>query len=162
MMMLALTMSVATFAQFEKGKLYVGTGLTGATLNYTGSERWKLDVNAKLGYMLENNWMGLAYGELNCRKYEHNAFAMGLGVRRYFDECGIYAGVGIKYAHFYCGETGVDDFLPTAHLGYAFFLNRTVTIEPEVCYSQSLKSHSDYSGLGFRLNFGIYFEDLFK
>ena len=48
--------------------------------------------------------------------------------------------------------------MPTIQLGYAFFLNRTVTIEPELYYNQSLKDHSDYSGFGLRIGFGIYFE----
>ena len=47
--------------------------------------------------------------------------------------------------------------MPTVQLGYAFFLNRTVTIEPELYYNQSLKDQ-DYSGLGLRISFGIYFE----
>jgi hypothetical protein len=55
----------------------------------------------------------------------------------------------------------IDDFMPTVHIGYAYFLSRSVTIEPEVYYNQSFKKHEDYSGLGFRLNFGIYLEDLF-
>ena len=48
--------------------------------------------------------------------------------------------------------------MPTAQIGYAFFLNRTVTIEPEIYYNQSLKCHSDYSGFGVRISFGIFFE----
>ena len=46
----------------------------------------------------------------------------------------------------------------SAQVGYSFFLNRTVTIEPEIYYNQSLKDHNDYSGFGLRIGFGIYFE----
>jgi hypothetical protein len=50
---------------------------------------------------------------------------------------------------------------PTVHVGYAHFLGKSVTVEPEVFYNQSLKNHGEYSKLGFRLNLGIYLDDLF-
>ena len=63
--------------------------------------------------------------------------------------------MGANYVHKW---HDFDDFMPTIQLGYSFFLNRTVTIEPELYYNQSLKDHSDYSGFGLRIGFGIYFE----
>ena len=58
-------------------------------------------------------------------------------------------------ARFAAGET-LDDLLPEANVGYAFFLSRHVTIEPEVYYELSTKS-SNYSGLGLKLGFALYF-----
>jgi hypothetical protein len=161
MLMMALTVSVATFAQFEKGTAYVSTGLSGASLNYSGSESWRFDVGAKVGYFLEKDWMALAQDEYNYRKYEPNAFSLGLAIRYYLSDNGIYMGGGLNYEHrTYCDEH-MDDFLPTVHVGYAYFLSRTVTIEPEVYYNQSLKNHRDFSNFGFRLNIGVYLDDLF-
>ena len=41
-------------------------------------------------------------------------------------------------------------------VGYAFFLNKNVTIEPAIYYDQSFKNHSDYSKIGFKLGLGVY------
>ena len=45
--------------------------------------------------------------------------------------------------------------MPGVEVGYAFFINRTVTIEPAIYYDQSFKKHSDYSTVGFRIGIGI-------
>ena len=66
---------------------------------------------------------------------------IGAGARYYFDQCGVYAGLLAKYAH----TTGNDDFVPEVHVGYAFFLGRHVTLEPEVYFEHSFND-SDYSG----------------
>ena len=54
------------------------------------------------------------------------------------------------------GAGGYNDVMPGVEVGYAFFISRTVTIEPVLYYQQSFNDHSDYSKLGFRLGFGIY------
>lgn len=157
MMLMALTMSVASFAQFEQGKVYASAGLSGLDLNFNSNEKWKLDLMGKVGYLFEDNWMVTAQGEFDYRKYEPNYFSLGAGLRYYILQNGLFIGAGANYVHHTDGEgCRVDDFMPTVQLGYAFFISRTVTIEPELYYNQSLKSHSDYSGFGLRIGFGIY------
>ena len=46
--------------------------------------------------------------------------------------------------------------MPGIEVGYAFFVSKTVTIEPAIYYDQSFKNHSDYSKIGLRVGFGIY------
>ena len=46
--------------------------------------------------------------------------------------------------------------LPGVEVGYAFFLSRTVTVEPSIYYDQSFKNHSDFSTIGFRIGVGVY------
>ena len=60
-------------------------------------------------------------------------------------------------------HVGGDDETPDrvslgvqGRLGYAFFINRHVTIEPALYYEQSFKDHSKYSNVGLRLGLGIY------
>ena len=48
------------------------------------------------------------------------------------------------------------DVMPGVEVGYAFFLSRTVTVEPSVYYNQSFKKHSDYSRIGLKLGIGVY------
>ena len=68
------------------------------------------------------------------------------------EQNGIYVDVGGKYAH----TSGFDDFRPEVNAGYAFFLNKNITVEPEAYYEHSFKD-SDYSGFGVRIGLSIYF-----
>ena len=140
---------------FGEGKYYVATALSGLDLNFNSNEKCKLDVSAKAGYLFTDNWMVTGQLGYNYRKYAPNAFTAGAGLRYYIEQNGLYLGLGANYVH---QNHDYDYLMPTIQLGYAFFLNRTVTIEPELYYNQSLKDHSDYSGFGLRIGFGIYFE----
>jgi len=86
-----------------------------------------------------------------------NDISAGVGMRYYIRQNGIYLGAGASYKH----SDGYDDFMPNVHVGYAFFLSRTVTIEPELYYNMSTKSFKDYSGFGLRVGFGIYLDEIF-
>ena len=46
--------------------------------------------------------------------------------------------------------------MPGVEVGYAFFLSRTVTVEPSIYYNQSFKEHSDYSKIGLKIGIGVY------
>jgi len=140
---------------FGEGKFYVATSLSGLDLHYTGLEDWKLDLTAKGGFLFTDNWMVTGQFQYDWRKHDANAFMLGAGLRYYIEQNGLYLGAGANYVHKW---HDYDDFMPTVQLGYSFFLNRTVTLEPEVYYNQSLKDHSDYSGFGIRIGLGIYFE----
>jgi outer membrane scaffolding protein for murein synthesis (MipA/OmpV family) len=153
-LLLALTMSVASHAQFEQGKKYASASVSGLDLNFNDSENWKFDLSLKGGYMFEEAWMltgELGYGY---HKFEPNFFQLGAGVRYYIEQNGLFLGAGANYVH----RNYKDDFMPTIQLGYSYFISRTVTIEPELYYNQSLKDHADYSGFGFRIGFGIYLD----
>lgn len=155
-MLMALTMSAATYAQFEQGKVYANASLSGIDLNYNGNEKWKLDLQTKAGYLFMDNLMATAQMEYRVRRHEPNSFSAGVGARYYILQNGLYLGAGCNYMHHSSSDGMVDDFLPTVQVGYAFFLSRTVTIEPELYYNQSFKDHSAYSGAGFRIGIGIY------
>ena len=63
----------------------------------------------------------------------------------------------VEYNH--SGLEGVkdyNDFMPGLEVGYAFFLGKSVTLEPAVYYDQSFKKHVDYSTVGLKLGIGIY------
>ena len=154
MLVVGLVVTLAANAQFEKGKYYCNGSLTGLGLSYSGSEEFSFGVDAKGGYMVADNWMALATAG-----YQHSggdvddSFYVGVGGRYYIIENGLYMGVNAKLQH---GWSGYNDFMPGIELGYAFFLNKSVTVEPAVYYDQSIKNHSDYSKVGFRIGVGIY------
>ena len=160
MLLCGLVFSLSANAQyryrppFGQDKIYFATALSGVDLRYNGSEKWNIDLMGKAGYLFEDNWMLLGQAGYDFRQKGNNAFTAGAGLRYYIEQNGLYLGAGANYVH----KHKYDDFLHSVQLGYAFFLIRTVTIEPEIYYNQSLKSHSDYSGFGLRLGFGIYLE----
>lgn len=153
LMLVAIMMCVAGYAQFEKGKVYIGSSLSGLNLSYNGSEKSSFGLQAKAGYLFMDNLM--ATGQIGYDK--HNgipaAVTLGAGARYYIVQNGLYLGASVTYLH---SSADYDDFMPGIQVGYAFFLSHTVTIEPEIYYNQSFKSHSDYSTIGLRVGIGVY------
>lgn len=151
---LAAFTSIGAKAQFEIGKVYISGAVSGLDLNYSGSKKTTLNIDAKGGYMVEDNWMILGQ-----TSYSHSglkdvsdAISVGVGGRYYIEQNGLFLGVGAKYVH----AKHFDDLMPGVEVGYAFFLSRTVTVEPSLYYDQSFKNHSDYSTIGLRIGVGIY------
>ena len=151
--LVALLVSLTANAQFEKEKMYFNASLSGFNLRYSGNEKCNFGIQGTAGYFLEDNIMLLATVGYNKKTDVPSTVTLGAGGRYYFQQNGIYCGAGIKYVH--VGDL-YDDFMPNIHVGYAFFLGRQVTIEPEVYYNQSFKSHKDYSTIGFRIGVGVY------
>ena len=149
----ALVMSVAANAQFEQGKGYLGASLSGFDLS-SQAKKFHLKLDAKLGYMFADNLMAL--GEVGYEKTEDMPYTLsaGAGARYYIIQNGLYLGAGLKYSH----REDFNDLVPNLHLGYAFFLSRTVTLEPEFYFDFSTKS-ADYMAYGLRIGLGVY---LFK
>ena len=153
----ALVMSVAANAQFEQGKGYLGASLSGFDMS-SQAKKFHLGVNAKLGYMFADNLMLL--GEVGYDKTEDSPYSLsaGGGARYYIIQNGLYLGAGLKYKH----TEGYNDLKPNVQVGYAFFLSRTVTLEPEFYFDFATKS-SDYMAYGLRIGIGVYlFKDQYK
>lgn len=155
LLLAALLISVTASAQFEKDKTYVGASLTGLNLNYSGIGDLSLGVQAKAGYMVDDNFM--VFGEA---AYNHEGksdagdlLSAGVGGRYYIVQNGIFLGANCKFIH---GFHSYNDVMPGVEVGYAYFISRTVTIEPSIYYQQSFKNHSDYSTIGFKIGFGVY------
>ena len=149
----ALVMSLAANAQFEQGKGYLGASMSGLDLSSQG-KKFHLGVNAKAGYLFMDNLMGLA--ELGYEHWEDasDQFVLGASGRYYIEQNGIFLGAGLKFKH----AKDYNDLMPGVQVGYAFFLGRTVTLEPELYFDFSTKNF-DYSCYGLRIGVGIY---LFK
>ena len=137
---------------FYQGKYMIGASASGLNLSYHKGEEWNLSLDVDGGYLIVDDWMITGKLGYNNTTYGHSSFNLGAGLRYYIEQNGIYVGVGGKYAH----TSGFDDFLPEANVGYAFFLSRHITVEPQVYYELSTKD-SDYSGLGLKVGFALYF-----
>ncbi len=153
-MLVALLMTVTANAQFEKGKVYCGASLSSLGLSYNGSSELNFGVHGQVGYLFADNLMGV--GTLSYNHYGQSGvddyFAAGVQGRYYIIQNGLYLGAGVKYAH-----TGnYNDVMPGVEVGYAFFVSKTVTIEPAIYYDQSFKDHSNYSTIGLKVGIGVY------
>ena len=94
-------------------------------------------------------------GNLN---YAHtkavDEISIGAGARYYFEQNGIFLGAGAEYSHF---TPNNNDLRIPVEVGYAFFVNKNITIEPAVYYKMSLADFSDNSTVGLKIGFGFYF-----
>jgi len=142
---------------FTEGKMYASAGFSGLDLNYNSTSKWNLGISGKVGYFLLDDVMALGECQWGIHQEVPNDFSIGAGMRYYIRQNGIYLGAGANYKH----SDGYDDFMPNVNVGYAFFISRTVTIEPELYYNMSTKSFKDYSGFGLRIGFGIYLDEIF-
>lgn len=156
-LLVLLLATVAAHAQFQKGKGYVGASLTGLNLQYNQATDFTLGVQAKAGYLFWDNWMLLAQASFEHQGGDggYNDFSVGVGGRYYIVQNGLYLGVNAKLLH---ANHNYNDLMPGAEVGYAFYVNRSVTIEPAVYYDHSFKD-SDYSTVGLKIGVGIYLFD---
>ena len=116
-----------------------------------------LGIEGKAGYLLEDNWMVLAQASLKHTGSSDAAssFTAGIGGRYYIVQNGLYLGANLKYLH---ADHSYNDLMPGAEVGYAFYINRSVTIEPAIYYDHSF-NNSDYSTVGLKVGIGIYLFD---
>lgn len=161
--MLLAVSSLSAFAQFEKGTKYVGATLDGMGLDLSFQKHTlNFGLNANAGYFFEDAWMGYAQFGYNLHNIkgdgnDTNTIAIGAGARYYIRQNGLFLGLGLKYKHNYnCGFNS-NDFCLTPEVGYCFYLNHYVSIEPSVYYDISLNRFSEGSKVGLRVGVGYYF-----
>ncbi len=146
----ALAMTLTASAQFEKGKKYVAASLSSLELS-SQAKQFHFSVEARAGYLMADNLMLLGEVGYNHIEDTPDQYSLGAMGRYYIVQNGLYLGAGLKYKH----SEGYNDLLPGVQLGYAFFVSKTVTIEPELYMDFSTKKF-DYSCYGLRIGFGIY------
>lgn len=154
----AMVMTVAANAQFEEGKGYLNASVTSLDLNYSKNENLSFGLGAKAGYFIMDNIQINADIEtyLNSHNKSRNAFSLGVGGRYYIIQNGIYLGAGLEYSHVH---PKINDIRPNVEIGYAFFLNRYLTVEPSIYYKHSFKN-TDNSKVGIKVGFGLYFDNI--
>ena len=152
-LLLLFTGITAANAQFAKGTKYVGASISGIGLSYSSSQKFRFGLDATAGYFMADCLM--LRGNIT---YDHtkeiNDVAVGAGARYYFDQCGVYLGAAAEYVHY---TPSSNDVRIPIEVGYAFFVNRYITIEPSLYYKMSLDSFSEKSEVGARIGLGFYF-----
>ena len=152
-LLLLLLCGVQANAQFDPRLTFVRGSLSGLRLTYRSPENFGLGLDADAGYFITDCVMLRAN-----LGYEHTRqvddVRVGVGARYYFLQNGIYLGAGAEYNHF---TPSNNDVMIPVEVGYAFFLNRHVTVEPALYYKMSLHDFSGNSTVGLRIGFGYYF-----
>lgn len=144
-------------AQFEKNKWYLNTSLTGLNLSHSKYEGTNFGLYVGGGAFVDNNVAILLNFRGNYLENGTDETSVGAGARYYFSSCGVFGGLGMAYKHLSNGDLRRNLVCITPEVGYAFFLNGTITVEPAVYYDVSLNHCSEYSKLGFKLGLGFYF-----
>ena len=160
-MILSLAMALTTLtasAQFEAGKNYIGASVSGLGLSYNKESKVNFGIALTAGRLLADNWMLLANVEYDYRHWaKAHALEIGVGGRYYIIQNGLYLGLGAAYAFTKADEDKTHNCFITPEIGYAFFLNEHMTLEPAVYYRMSLNNFADASTVGLKVGFGYYF-----
>lgn len=152
-----LATTLTANAQFEKGKAYLGASLSGFDIS-SQAKKFHFGIDAKAGYLFMDNLMATAQVGYNHLQDTPDQLTLGIGGRYYIIQNGLYLGAGLKYKH----ADDYNDLLPGVQIGYAFFISRTVTIEPELYFDISTKNF-DNSAFGLGIGIGVYlFKDQYK
>ncbi|MDR0988179.1 MAG: hypothetical protein LBM06_01780 [Prevotellaceae bacterium] len=150
-----LVAATAAQAQFEKGKWIINPSLTGLGFSYdTHSEKANFGFQGQAGLFIANDIALMANATSSWRS-EVDIYSLGLGARYYFSKVGIYLGAiaNVNRNDYAAGIKDHADFSCELHVGYAYFVSRTVTIEPAVYWN--IKEEG--SDLGLKVGFGFYF-----
>lgn len=159
LLLLFAVVSMSSFAQFEKGTKYVGASLTGLNISYSSGEKFGLGLQGVGGYFFADSWMATAKLEYNHQwmpapSNDINAVTIGAGARYYFQSNGIFLGAGLQYKH---AAANLDYLQVPLEVGYCYYLNQYVSIEPAIYFEPCLNKFSDGTKVGLRIGLGFYF-----
>ena len=156
--------AISANAQFEAGKLYANLSSSSLSLSFSKNDKLRFDAALTAGIFVADNWMVFAQADYNHKRlmytkfegsrYYQDEILLGAGGRYYIQQNGLYLGLTAQYSHH---EQNFDNFFLTPEVGYAFFINEFITIEPAVYYQMSLNDFANSSTVGLKLGFGFYF-----
>lgn len=162
-------LTLSAHAQFEKHTSYLNTSLTGLDLSYSNGQKFRLGLDATGGFFFEDAWMvygrvGFQHQFLPGHDNDVNNLKIGAGARYYFTQNGIFLGCGLQYEHANNIDNDADvmtvkgNFLQlTPEIGYCYYINKYLSIEPSVYYDLCLNKFTKGSRVGLRLGMGFYF-----
>lgn len=158
--LLLLISGLSASAQFEFDKKYVSASFSGLDMSYGSETKFTMGLDLTGGYFCDDDWM--LYGRFG---YRHQTIAgegndvnnlnVGAGVRYYITQNGLFLGCGAKYEHIHRHHGNYFDLTP--EVGYCFYLNRNLSIEPSVYYDLCVNRFTEGSKIGLRLGLGYYF-----
>lgn len=153
LLLLLLVCGLTAHAQFAQGTKYIGASVSGLGISYSSNEKFRFGLDASAGYFAADCLMLRAtVGYDHTREIDD--VTLGGGLRYYFDNCGVFLGTGLEFQHH---SPSNNNLMLPVEIGYAFFVNHFITIEPSVYYKMSLNDFSHDSTVGLKLGLGFYF-----
>ena len=156
-LVLLVLLTVATtsaFAQFEKGTKYVGASLTGLNMAINDRQHFSFGLDAKAGYFIKDYWMVEGTFGWHTSRTHLDRCQIGAKLRYAQVENGLYYACGLKYIH---ERKNFNDLQLTPELGYCYYLNHYISVEPAIYYDMSFTDFSKKSEVGLKVGIGIYF-----
>lgn len=152
--LILLFMSVLTLgasAQFEKGTHYGNASLTSLGISYDKGS-FNFGIGAEYGYYVEDNWMvGGMVGYSH--RGEYNSLLIKPSFRYSFSQCGINLGCGLQFEH---AGTKLNYAQLCPQVGYTFYINDKVSIEPVLYADFGLNDFKNGTSAGLKIGIGIY------
>lgn len=152
-LVLLLAMTTAANAQFEQGTKYLSASLSGLGMSYNKADGGRFGLQAEGGYFIADEVLVRGIVGYDHSKH-YDEVQIGAGARYYFRQNGIFMGAGAEFTHY---SPKYNDLRIPVEIGYAFYINHYLAIEPSVYYKMSLNNFSDHSTVGLRLGLGFYF-----
>lgn len=156
--LLALLMAVFAIsanAQFDKGTHYANASVSGLGVSY-GNSTWTFGLGGAYGYYVADSWMVL--GNLD---YTHvtgqNSFGLGVAGRYSWKRNGLYGQFGLQFEHASMGDASANYAQLTPEIGYTFYVNKYVAIEPAFYYHICVNDFEAGSRVGLKIGVGLYF-----
>jgi len=153
-MMLLTVATTSVFAQFTKGTKYVGASLSGLNLAINDKRHLAFDFDAKAGYFVSDYIMLEGNIGWHTSKRHLDRCVIGAKMRYTQVENGLYYAAGLQYVH---ERKNWNDLQITPELGYCYYLNHYVSVEPAIYYNMSFTDISKKSEVGLKVGIGIYF-----
>ena len=154
LVLLATLSFTKSHAQFDAGTGYLAAGLSNFNLNYTDKGGIRAGINIDGGYFLADCLMARASFGYNHYSKHDDAVTLGAGLRYYIIQNGLSIGTGAEFSHH---APNINNLHIPLELGYTFYLNHYVAIEPQVFYKVSVNDFTGGSEVGMRLGLGYYF-----
>ena len=155
LLVLLLTLGFTkSHAQFDAGTGYIAAGLSNLNFNYTDKGGIRAGMNIDGGYFVADCLLARASFGYNHYAKRNDAFTLGAGLRYYVIQNGLSIGTGAEFSHH---APNINNLHIPLELGYTFYLNHYVAIEPQVFYKVSVNDFTGGSEVGVRLGLGYYF-----
>ena len=136
--------------------MILNPSVTGLDFSYSKNDDAKFGLGAQVGTFLADGFALMVNAGADWSQPK-DTYTLGTGVRCYFNTTGIYIGGGLDWERIRLkGGEHNNDWGVGIEAGYAYFLSRTVTIEPAVYYKWRFDD-SDNSRFGIKVGFGFYF-----
>jgi len=151
---LAFVVVTSAFAQFEKGKKYLGADLNGLGISYSQQSDLTLNLGANAGYFFLDNLMLMGQVGIDYSYEELRTLSLGAKLRYFIADSGVFLSAGSKFIREFDNN---NDFQVTPEVGYCYFLNGHLTIQPSIYYDLSFSDFKEKSRIGFAVGLGWYF-----